>query len=75
MWRLALQVYKRRTDILNLIHHAHKMKRNLYREMIESAKRRHWENFLRLSTTKLCGLHISMCPVSLQTAARCGSLP
>jgi len=44
--RLVQQVYKRRKNVLNPIHHAHKTKRNIYREMIESAKRRHWENFL-----------------------------
>jgi len=52
VWRLAQQAYKRRTDVLNPIHHAHKMKRNLYGGMIESAKRRHWENFLRTINDK-----------------------
>ena len=73
--RLMQQAYKRRADASHLIHYAHKMKRNLYREMIEHTKRRHWENFLETINEKQCGLHTSMCLVSPQMVERCGSLP
>ena len=51
--RLVWQVYKRRADASHPIHYAHKTKRNLYWEMIECTKRRHWENFLETVNDKM----------------------
>ena len=46
-------MYKSRADTSHPIHYTHKTKRNLYREMIEHGKRRHWENFLETIDGKM----------------------